>query len=297
MVMQMSRLADFQRRSVLITYLAKQLKNGRIALVLGSGISKPFGLPTWHELLVRLYARKGVVPSPTLDLKRQAQDFRLQFFPTDKRGFIAEVKAALYDGVSVDFEQLRKSKTLSALGALVMASHRGNASKVITFNWDNLLELYLEYHGFKTLSASDEIHWAGNVDVTILHPHGFIPFASSATGSDDIVFDQSSYSAVIGQEHRPWRQEILSIFRSHTVLFVGLSGRDDNLDSFLHIAKQEHASLAEQSLFWGVTIDVLSQDSDRRLWQANGVFFMDVANYDDELPEVLFKICQEAARV
>lgn len=294
MPIEMAKLSDFQYPNILIPYLARHLKKGRLTLVLGAGISQAFGLPGWEELLINLYAKKGATRNTAIDLKRQARDFRLQFFPTDKDGFIQEVKSVLYQGVRVDFDQLRKSKALAAIGALVMASHRGNASTVITFNWDNLLELYLEYHGFDTLSAYEEIHWAGNVDVTILHPHGFIPFDPTLKGSSDIVFDQTSYSDVIGKEHKPWRQEVLTILRSHTAIFVGLSGTDDNLDSFLQTAKKEHASLGNQSAFWGVTIGVLKEESERRAWQDNGVFYYEVADYNNALPDILFRICQLA---
>jgi hypothetical protein len=294
---EMAKRADFDEFSILKKYLAKQLDRGRLALVLGAGISTAFKLPGWKELLKRLYALRGVRPPKGADLKQQADYFRVTYFKNDKKGFIEAVKEALYQGVSVNFQDLRRSPTLGAIGSLVMASQRGSASEVITFNWDNLLELYLEYHGFVTLSARHERHWGGRADVSVLHPHGFIPYGTLEKSSDDIVFDQTSYGDVIGKEDRPWRQKLLTILRSHTCLFIGLSGTDDNLVSLLQTCKSQHASRKENTLFWGITFTTSKNAAQATLWEEKGVYSKTVSNYHTELPEILFGICQEAARL
>jgi hypothetical protein len=294
---EMAKRAEFDDPSMLRRYLAKQLGRGRLALVLGAGISTAFKLPGWKELLERLYALRGTRPPKGTDLKQQADYFRVTYFKNDKKGFIEAVKEALYQGVSVSFQDLRHSATLGAVGSLVMASQRGNVSEVITFNWDNLLELYLEYHGFVTLSATAERHWGGRADVSVLHPHGYIPYGPDEKSSDDIIFDQTSYGDVIGKEEKPWRQKLLTIMRSHTCLFVGLSGTDDNLVSLLQTCKSQHASRKENSLFWGATFTTSDDRAQAILWEEKGVYSKKISNYNTDLPEILFGICQEAAQL
>jgi SIR2-like protein len=293
----MAKRADFDQPVLLQKYLAKQLNRGRLALVLGAGISTAFKLPAWKELLQKLYASKGATPPKGADLKSQADHFRVTYFKGDKKGFIEAVRDTLYAGVSVNFEDLRRNATLGAIGSLVMASQRGSASNVITFNWDNLLELYLKYHGFVTLSASDERHWSGSADVYVLHPHGYIPYGSTEPASNDIVFDQTSYADVIGKEDRPWRQTLLTIMRTHTCLFIGLSGADDNLVSLLQTCKPQHASRKENTLFWGVTFTTSMNKAQADLWEEKGIYSRTVSNFSSELPELLFGICQEAANL
>jgi hypothetical protein len=262
--------------------------------VLGAGISKPFGLPEWGELVQRLFAAQSETPPPEAP-ERQAEYFRLKHFEKNPRGFTDAIHKALYVGVSADFAALRANGTLAAIGTMVMASHRGSVSDVVTFNFDNLLELFLGYHGFVTASVFREFHWAQSSDVAIYHPHGLIPFDPNQERSDKPVFDQSSYSAVVGKADSPWRQTILTILRRRTCLFVGLSGRDDNLDSMLQECRDQHASRGENAAYWGVAFSSTDDDVARRIWQNRGVFFNKVVDYDHDLPAFLFAICQKAA--
>lgn len=289
---------DFEDDSSLCSYLARQLVRGRLAIVLGAGISVPFGLPGWQRLIERMFEEKGTsVPTGNYSLESLAEHFRRQYYPSDAPGFIGAIHRSLYRGVSSDFSLLRANATLASVGALVMGSRRGSASEVITFNFDNLLEVYLRYYGFVTTSAFCERHWAGYADVTVYHPHGMIPVESDAQRSSDVVFDQHSYSAVVGKEGNLWRQLALTIMRRRTCLFIGLSGRDINLDSMLASTKDEHASGAENTAYWGVTFTTDTDAVTAGQWEARGVFTKVVGDYDRALPEFLFRICQDAASI
>lgn len=291
----MTRRDQFEYPKSLTDYLARQLLRGRLTLVLGAGVSTDFGLPDWAELLKRLYAaRKEPLPSG-YDLKWLAGDFRSKFYDADTPGFLKAVRSALYSSTNMDFDKMRQHPTLGAIGALVMASQRGSASEVITFNWDSILELYLRYHGFVTSSIFHERHWPSRADVTILHPHGYLPYDAKESSSNDIVFDQLSFLDVINVESHPWRHRLMSILRTHTCLFIGISGKDDNLDSMLRTCKKEHASLDENTLFWGITFTTEKEDFIQKRWEKRGIFCWVISDYK-EVPQILFRICQTAAR-
>jgi hypothetical protein len=287
---------DFTDRQQLADYLAGQLTRGRLTLVLGAGISKPFGLPDWEELLNGLFFTHGATP-PTDTPERQAEYFRLNFYKTDPKGFIEAIRRVLYARVKTDFATLRANGTLAAIGSLLMASQRGSVSELITFNFDNLLETFLGYHGFVTSSIFHRFHWAEAADVTVYHPHGLIPFDPKQLGSnqDELVFDQSSYSAVVGKDNNPWRQTMLTVLRRRTCLFIGLSGADNNLDSMLKECREQHASRDENTAYWGVTFSIDNHPVDSSIWEDRGVFYNRIADYDHDLPDFLFAICQKAA--
>ena len=287
--------SDFANEKKLLGFLAGQLRQGRLALFLGAGISVPFGLPGWPELLKKMFAAEKSTPDKSARVEKQAEAFRAKYYPTDHLGYAKAIHDSLYAGVNTGFDALRQNATLAAIGSLVMASRRGTVSKVATFNFDNILELYLAYHGYVVRSIGEERAWAEAGDVTVLHPHGLIPYGCPQESSSKIVFDRTSYAKVIGNDKNPWRQQLLCILRTHTCLFVGLSGDDDNLLSMLIDAKEGHASQPHSSAFWGVTFTTKPKD-DGNIWESNRVFRKVISDFKTDLPRLLFAVCQEAAR-
>lgn len=281
--------------AMLADYLAKQLNIGCLAMVVGAGISVPFGLPDWPTLISRLFKSKGATPRFEKRPEILAEEFKLTYFRDDAYGYLDAVSGALYEGVKIDFETLRHSHTLAAIAALAMASSRGNIAHLITFNFDNLLELYLAYHGFSVLSIFAESNWAQRTDVTIYHPHGFLPAEGGADKSNRIILDQKSYAEAVGKEGSIWYQRLLTIFRTHTCLFLGLSGDDLNLDSLLSATKENHAYHLDKTAFWGVRFTTDPDPGTSLRWEARGIFTKVVLNYETDLPNYLFRICQEAA--
>ena len=292
--LRMASMDDWEDDKILLDFLAKQQARGSLTLILGAGMSSHFGLPSWPKLIKRLFASKGS-PAPKKDAKRQAEDYRSTYFPGDVPGFLADVKSSLYRDVKVDFGSMRSHNSLAAIASLAMGSRRVGVSEIVTFNFDDLLEIYLEYHGFVTVSVGDRTYWSKSGDVTVLHPHGLLPRSSRRTASADIVFDQYSYTEAIGTKGSAWRQLLLSIMRTHTCLFIGLSGDDDNLDSLLERCGKQHASRLDNSLFWGVAFS--TTDKNARFWKRRGIFLKRVADYDQALAQFLFKICQGAAEI
>jgi NAD-dependent SIR2 family protein deacetylase len=287
---------EFAAEDKLREYLADQLLAGRLALILGAGVSVPFGLPQWPALVTSLYATKSAAPPANQSVERQAEVFRLTHFQNDRPGFLAAVRAAMYSGADTSFAALRKNETLAAIASLVMASHRGSASEVITFNFDDLLEVYLRYNGLIATSISTATDWSGYSDVTVYHLHGLLPSDRALTTSENIIFDQQSFSAMIGDDKNPWRQLVMSILRRKTCLFIGLSGHDNHLDSLLLAANDQHACRQASTTFWGVTFSTNSDSAPQMIWESRGVFYKVISDYDAALPNFLFSICQEAAK-
>ena len=239
----MTNIDNFNDDSLLKDYLSYQLLKGRLAIILGAGISYYFGLPSWDDLVRRLYDYSGkTMPVGSYTNEELAEYFRTTFFSNDKTGFLNAVHQALYAEANIDFSSLRGHSTLAAIASLTMASLRGSASNIITLNFDNILEIYLRYHGFVVNSIYNDRHWYGRKDVTVYHPHGFIPFDAHDEKSDDIVFDQKSYSLFASDKGKLWRQLVQNIMFRHTCLFIGLSGKDMNLDRFLIETLDKHAS-------------------------------------------------------
>jgi len=277
-------------------YLAEQLNNSRLSVVLGAGVSRPCGLPDWKTLIARLFDAVGLKVPSDGDEKKQAEYFRSEVCRGNEVEFLDRVTEALYDGSDLSLKSLSQNQTVAALAALIMSSVRGNVASVVSFNFDDVVEVYLEYHGFVVQSVPDESTWNARSDVEILHPHGLLPSGPARERSKRIVLDQKEYSKITGDEARPWRQRMLSQMRTRTCLFVGVSGGDEHMDSLIVRCQETHASAVDGTRFWGVWYTNGQDAAAISSWRNRGVYPDVVGNDYEDLPKRLFGICQTAAR-
>ena len=177
--MILTTTSQFEDDATLSDYLADELRSSRLALVLGAGLSTPFGFPDWGALIDGCCSKVGIqIPTPRPDNRDLADEVRVTCKGQD--AYLDIVQKQLYAGRSVSMEMLTANRTLSAIAALAMSSVRGAVGNVITYNFDDLLELYLSYHGFKIQLVSDVPSWNERADIRILHPHGFLPSPESS---------------------------------------------------------------------------------------------------------------------
>ncbi|HEX7855925.1 MAG TPA: SIR2 family protein [Sphingobium sp.] len=275
----------------LIDHLADQLIQGRLGLFLGAGISGPLDLPNWETLVRRMADGAGEPIAPgAFNPITKAERLRQKFFQTPT-ALKEATKRALYQGVTLDFARISQNRLLSAIGSLVMASRRGSIAKVITLNFDDLLELFLEYHGFTTATVHDGCHWAQNADVVVYHPHGYLPLGHDGQ-SEAIVLDTSSFHSVMTSPL--WGPILETALRQHTFLYLGLSGDDMHLHKHWTALQPMHAISKERICYHGVRFTTGSGDDDMSvITQGWGIHTHKLPDHD-ALPDFLFRICQSA---
>jgi len=277
--------------------LAHWLGEGALALVLGAGISYNQNLPLWPEL-VRRCCKTAKVPvrltngAPTdkildkLELVHNRADTEMQY-----QDWIRE---ALYREVAKYDMRIVNDQWLLALGALLMTSARGSVSQVLTYNFDDLLEAYLEMHGFCIQTVTDLPALLGTSDVTIYHPHGFLPLLSTHHASRHIVFDRASYELRLAESSDPWNERVRDMLVSKVTIFLGLSGNDPCLRTALAWV---NAQLPDSRLL-GVWLigDREKDDEEVELLTSRGIAPLYFAEHE-LIPEFLLQICQEAVRL
>ena len=180
--------ASFDHYPTLRAFMAEQLLEGRFSLALGAGASIGFGLPTWEKLTDRCHVNSGHPRAPGQSCEDASEDLLAKVFGNDEIAFAEAVRAALYQSANLSLGQLRKAAFLAAVGALTMASSRGHVGRVISFNFDDILETFLGYFGFSTSSVDTLPYWQGRQDVIVLHPHGFLPHNKTNPIKRPIVF-------------------------------------------------------------------------------------------------------------
>lgn len=282
----------------LLPFLADRLAEGNLLIFLGAGVSRFYGMPDWETLLreVKRHGAGHSVPKGGLSMSAWAEEIRNGLYPGDKDGFNAAITSALYsmDGsAKFDILKVADNKSLRSIGALCHGSRRGYAKKVITLNYDCLLEAYFRFHGVASQTIHSPTFLERGADVTIYHPHGYIPHPSfDDDRSDGIVLTREDYESAVDSR---WEETILSLLSTHFVLFIGLSGEDDRISRLCGKARKSNPFVLKHELpFYGVRI--CSKDGPlASQWGSRGVYCKEVAQLTRSIPNFLFSICREAA--
>ena len=215
------------KRDRAVDFLANSLREGTLVLFLGAGVSSGAGLPTWPALVKSMRTEVGLhndgVTSDADSLERAAQEIERKFYHKDDRGFAELVQKCLYQGISLD-DSVVADRLLTALGALLMGSRRGSVRRIVTFNYDSVLESYISLNGLVPKVVLQPPVDEGAEDVRIYHPHGFLPHPElKIKGSDFVMLSSSSINLRIGAPYDPWIELLRHTLATGVGLFVGLS--------------------------------------------------------------------------
>ncbi len=283
-----------------VEYLAEQLKKGTLTLVLGAGASSGCGLPTWPDLVNRMRAQKGLpsiaaAPDASADILQSAADEVQRKFAGDESGYRTLVKDCLYSGVRLSSAVLQDS-LLTALGALMIGSKRGNVRRVLTMNFDSMLEWFLSLYGFVARVVYRQPELEGGEDVRIYHPNGFLPHPDlELPEGDTLILSLKSINERLGTLGDPWFELTRRLLRTGIGLFVGLSPRsfkDRGLAPLLVTVAKEIADGRPI----GVWVVVGEEDEGLKSeFVESGVVPLFCPRYED-VPEFLLEICQFAAK-
>jgi hypothetical protein len=138
-------------------------------------------------------------------------------------------------------DSLLTNLTLIAVGALVMPSSRGSIADVITLNFDDLLESYLEVHGFTSQPVPDlPALLRADVDVTVFHPHGFIPLEATRVPTRWTVLTRQEFvQRIATTSGHAWPRFLTNLFSTKQLLAIGTSMSDVDLHVHLEQANAE----------------------------------------------------------
>lgn len=235
-----------------------------LVIFLGAGMSLPYGIPSWRDLVFQLLLDadseyKYFWPEYRLalaDWMRKHFEFDLLALsrvvktmikerkkkPTEQAlQFAQEVRKRLYP------DNLSKPGGHSALATLAKLMQpawkqgRGPCA-IVSMNFDDLFEQELSHFG---VPFTPVLHEGCIVteSLPILHPHGYLP----QRGKIDhpfLVFSEDEYHQLA---HTPFHwgvAEMLTFLRRFTVLFIGLSMADPTLRRLLDATAQAKSSVA-----------------------------------------------------
>jgi len=296
MVANLRNNEAWDNRDAVVSYLAEQARKGRLLLCLGSGVSVPFGLPNWEELLDELAGdRASEMNSDDVMPSAKAEFLLKEIFYENHKDLIAKIREIFYAKRVIGIGSLKHSELLLGIIALLSIMARNKPAKIISTNYDTLVEDHLKLFGMRVQSTDTHQIWNPICDVICYHPHGIIrPTEDGSSG--EIVLTTKQFDTVM--KDADWRGLLSSMLQSHTVLFLGVSGEDPHIMSLAHSAFKKHAIRNSGWPFFGLRLDAASRKKivqDVDLEKAGYRSFY-VSDYSD-IPNFLFEICAASNKI
>lgn len=270
------------------------LRASCLNLFLGAGVSAGFGLPFWRLLVARILGHgddaafiEGLRGKSDRDMGRL-----IDAVDDSTANYVSTVYDALYKDVSEGLlEQLQKSPLLLAVAALLTGTYRGRIHHVFTYNYDNLLEQYLNMLGYTVSVRTGPTDYSFKSDVEINHVHGFLPQSwTPASKLPELILSERSYRGRRSEIDEGWSSYVEHSFYSKAGLFLGLSGDDSATLDIFERAKKRVQRSADYNGYWLLTPDAY----ERNAGPIREVGMCPVPIEKEKLPTFVFQVCQAA---
>jgi hypothetical protein len=207
----------------LVADLACDIREQRVILFAGAGLSAGLGLPSWEEFIGRLGSELGFDPETYLSL---SPDFRsLAEYYCLERGSLDGLRERMVRDWAVSDAKLAASDVYRRIVQL-------GFPLIYTTNYDDLLERAFELHGVpfnKVTSAKDIASCEPNV-ATIVKFHGDLEEGS-------LVLTETDYFRRLGFDE-PLDIQLMAHALGRGILFLGYSASDVNLRLLLFRLRQ-----------------------------------------------------------
>jgi hypothetical protein len=236
-------------------------RNSQLVLFLGAGVSIPYGLPSWRSLVLELLFEQAQATrrlgSMWPHYRRAVASWMADYFGYDPLVLARMVERDLRvkssrnsaganpagDGAHLFLDRLRThmyanyrepsgTTVLTAIGELIAKNtDRSGVNSVVTFNFDDLLEVELRRRKVAVYSVTNRDRQRGR-GLRVIHPHGYIP-REGALSREDVVFTEPDYHRLTESVFHWGLSEIVDRLRKNRVLFIGLSMSDPSLRRLL----------------------------------------------------------------
>lgn len=234
-----------KKREQDIKFLKEKLDNREITIVLGTGVSVPFGALSWNKLVEYMYYRLNnekfddenkAFEKIGNDNLCKAQYIKLELLK-NKLYYSQTLYNGLYERYSIENDYGETS--LHMISNLL----RGNKiRKIITYNYDDFLEKILNKKNIDySLMISKEDYQKDFMP--IYHVHGYLPQNVSdeemINYSETIILSEDDYFRLYNNSNH-WEVAIqLQSFKDDICLFIGNSITDYNEKRILNYTKQK----------------------------------------------------------
>lgn len=268
-------------RKTLIDDFCQKAKEGKAAFFIGAGISKPYGLPKFKELVHEEMAGK-IDYAGEIDDCPEMMQYILNETGDDK---------AFYDGIKHRFDIPYDESRSSYLSSVA----KSNITTIWTTNFDVLIEDALDKqekaHETKRCETDFKNEYANRGDVEVIKIHGDIE-------SDRIVLTKRDYED-FNIEHKLAIKRLENDMLSKCFMFVGYSYNDPNIRLIVNNIRQL-LDCDTKSICHYLLLRKEKDDNEQKLQK---LWLKDLKRYGinvylyndyDEIAEILSQICSKS---
>ena len=230
---------------------------GGITLVLGAGLGIPYKVPSWIELVARLWQITFGEPMPQVSKLPQYLPMALDRIAArlGTARFIGAVRRRLYEGMRLprSIAAPGEHTSLAVIARLLAREHargeRRRITRVITFNVDDLLERAVHPLAPGRLvlrpvarASHHPMVGLGEEPIPVYHLHGFLPQTPHGQGRDApdaLIFTDSQYWTAAAAPMSFANRTMAFALHDSRCVFVGVSMTDINLIRWLAVRATE----------------------------------------------------------
>lgn len=287
-----------ERDNYRIPLLIKDIKNNSSTLFLGAGVGQSAKLPSWNELLKKIFQKSSFAHLYETDIDKITEAcynsnlITARYLTQKLKDKNKELCKAIHDIFYMD----SKPQYSELMKSIVALSAKEPVKSIITYNFDDLIDQRIPnshpMYGKRRISNTHEF--------PIYHVHGYVPEKNVQTDSEVILSEESYHEKY--REVFDWSNvEQLYALSHSTCLFIGLSMSDPNLRRLLDIAKRNYVSDEQDCLHYaflkraslnGCNMPCGYRKNDEhiaileRIFQELGITVIWYEKYDD-LPDIL----------
>lgn len=226
-----------------INLLLQTVMEKNLSLALGAGVSIDFGASKWTKLIESFY--NEIQKDNKIDNAKAVQDkiggtsiINGQFTEDNLKDFMG----SLYNGIYSIYNpnQSYPDSTIAHLIPLIKKLYLARRFNIITYNYDNYLEPFLDYE-FIPYNILYNEDCCVDEKLNVYHPHGFFPYGTKKNSypllQKYIVFSEEEYHNLYNDPYS-WASILqYHLYRESLYLFVGCSLSDPNLRRILSATK------------------------------------------------------------
>ncbi|MFW5895352.1 MAG: SIR2 family protein, partial [archaeon] len=242
-----------------IEKLKNAFQNEKLVLFLGAGVSIDSGLLDLSNLTKKILSNaiqdrdEEIIEDQLYEyLENQLENYSnitIVRFIKDilKDDFRKKVKEALYSEYSFDINQ---EDLMYEIRKLCTPERNIKGIKaVVTYNFDNLLEMYLNEQNINYNIIKGEDDSPNPDELSIYHVHGYLPYGEEPSENNaPLIFSEQEYHEQYKDPYSWQNLSQLNLLRENTALFIGLSMQDPNLRRLLDISSTKSPKSVHYSI-------------------------------------------------